>query len=134
MNAWNIYIVMQLDSISDGLSFISLLSLSCAAICVIANGLDRHAFDNSPIMLYEGEETDLKEKWASRDKARNKLLAFALPLFFVNMFIPSTKTAAAMVVLPAIANNETIKAEASDLYQLAKMGLQKAAGYEKPSK
>ncbi|MGE8279072.1 MAG: hypothetical protein ACN6O2_01435 [Stenotrophomonas sp.] len=37
--------------------------------------------------------------------------------------LPSSKTAAAMVVIPAIANNEKIQDEAGELYQLAKQGL-----------
>jgi hypothetical protein len=60
-----------------------------------------------------------------------KLSVAAISSLLVLGLLPSTKTAAAMVVLPAIANNETLHTEAGELYGLAKQALKEAVGAEK---
>jgi len=68
-----------------------------------------------------------------------RLLGFAVSLVWgvsllAATFLPSSKTAAAMIVIPAIANNERFQAEASDLYDLAKKGLEKVVAGDPPKK
>ena len=47
--------------------------------------------------------------------------------------VPSSKSAAAIILIPAIANNESVQAEASELYTLAKEGLRTLVSDEKKS-
>lgn len=106
MNALQIYLVMQLDSLSAGLIIIGLLCI-CWALVTAA-----HA-DGS---LFGDEEK------AGYRRARRRLYTGLITIAIV-IFIPSTKTMAAMLILPQIANSETIRAEAIELYQLAKDAL-----------
>lgn len=105
ISAWEIYWVMQLDAIRDALVVISAVGIvGLFTVCVIA----WDSYDDSKIM---------------------KRVYFVSPLLLITVaaatFLPSSKTAAAMIVIPAITNNERLQAEAGDLYQLAKQGLQK---------
>ncbi len=126
-----IYFVMQLDSVSAGLAFITCLGFAVVGVSIVWNALSKADADAFPSIT---DREARKVQWQSRDKWRNRILAFILPLFFINMIIPSSRTAAAMIVIPAIANNERFQAEASDLYDLAKQGLKKivATDDEKP--
>ena len=45
----------------------------------------------------------------------------------LSSFIPTTKVAASMVIIPAVANNPNVQREAGDLYQIAKEGLRNLA-------
>lgn len=103
ISPWDIYLVMQLDSINGTFEWM-------AWMCAIAAG--GIAFVH---LITEGEAGS----WRSVKIA----LAISLASAFATAFIPASKTAAAMLVIPAIANNEAIQREAGDLYQLAKDGL-----------
>ena len=132
VSAWDVYWVMQLDSISCGLSILSIGGLLVAAALTIANAASRYDTDMFPSLC---DREERKASWAVRAKARKRVLAVALTLFVINSFVPSTKTAAAMVVLPAIANNQTLQREAGELYGIAKQALKEAvsdASGEKP--
>lgn len=131
ISSWTVYLVMQLDSISSGLTFLTCLGLSVVAVSILWNAISKADANEFPSI------TDVdarKVQWVSRDKWRNRTLVFVLPLFFINMLIPSSKTAAAMLVIPAIANNAKFRAEASDLYDLAKKGLEKVVAVDPPKK
>lgn len=130
ISPWQIYWVMQLDSISSGLTFITCLGLAVAGGSILWNTLSKNDASEFPSLCNVEER---KIQWQSRDKWRNRILAFILPLFFINMLIPSSKTAAAMIVIPAIANNERFQSEASELYDLAKIGLKRLVA-EEPKK
>lgn len=131
ISTWQIYLVMQLDSVSAGLTFISCLGLTVVGVSIVWNTLSKADAKEFP---YTTDHEARKVQWESRDKWRNRILVFILPLFFINMLIPSSKTAAAMIVIPAIANNERFQAEAGDLYQLAKQGLKKLVADEQDKK
>ena len=110
MNAWTIYWILQLDSINSAFFVCPFLTLG--AIAFIAFVSDGEAvFDESEKRFY---------KWP---KVVSGICAVML---FISIFIPSTKTMAAMVVIPAIANNETIRKESGELYDLAKQALRDA--------
>ncbi len=105
ISPWEIYWVMQLDAIR------------CASVVVCVLG-------GTGLLLAHTMAFD------SYDEERSmKRVKCAAPLLLIPMlaatFLPSSKTAAAMIVIPAIANNERFQAEASDLYDLAKQGLKK---------
>lgn len=130
ISPWQIYWVMQLDSISAGLTFITCFGLVIVGGSILWNTLSKNDAKEFPSLCNVEER---KIQWESRDKWRNRTLLFILPLFFFNMLIPSSKTAAAMIVIPAIANNQRVQSEASELYDLAKIGLKKLVT-EEPKK
>lgn len=104
ISAWDIYFVMQLDTIGAGLMFIASLGWVPLVVAWMA-----------VIDLFDTH-------WAAVTSAVAATLAW-LACCVAAILIPSSKTAAAMYLIPAIANNEAIQAEASDLYKLAKQGL-----------
>ena len=109
---FQIYLVMQLDSfLSIFTAFLIFSFLYAGVVCLF------HLNDFSE---------EKKQKWPSRKKA----IKLAVSIFFVSSVLlsltPSTKTAAAMIVIPAIVNNENLQNEASELYLLAKDALKSA--------
>ena len=129
MNAWTIYWILQLDAISSAFWLANLVLATAAAALTIFNGISRFDTNEFP-MLCDPEARIAACK--ARSGVRRKVVAALVPIFLISAFLPSTKTAAAMVVIPAIANNETIRKEAGDLYALAKQALREAVTDEKP--
>lgn len=105
ITSWDIYWVMQMDSIGIGAGLGAFMGLVASAL----------------LWAYALDEPN---RGAAVLAALTSLLT--VTLFAVAVFLPTTKTAAAMVVLPAIVNNEEVKGEARELYDLAKSALQKA--------
>ena len=110
ITAWDIYWVMQLDSIKTlftvasvviliGLLMFPIWMMMLEDVCDDANGVGKRI-----------------AKWGA-----GSLLISA----GIVAFLPSSRTAAAMIIIPKIANSETIQKEAGDLYQLAKDGLRR---------
>jgi hypothetical protein len=109
MNSFSLYLILQLDSIGATLTVISIIvALATAVIALVAF-----------FAMIEGADEILAKALVYTKKGA----IAALILFGVNAFLPSSKTAAVMVVLPAVANNENIQREAGELYQIAKQGL-----------
>lgn len=107
ITAFEIYLIMQLDDIKSGLGAASAVSIAIT-------------FAFGFITLMEMGEPK-GHKWIART-----FLGGIIAFIFSGsayMFVPSSRTAAAMIIIPAIANNETIQREANDLYLLAKEGL-----------
>lgn len=110
ISAFNIYLVMQLDSIrtfffiGGVVSFAGSFALFCAP-----------SFE------------DPKPKYPLK-----LLVSLAAFLVLIYALLPSTKTAAAMIVIPRILNNETVQSEAAELYAIAKDALREAAGKKHP--
>lgn len=108
INPWIIYFVLMLDDIKRMFHvafFITLvIVILLGFLCLISGGeaIPRHTYRRLV-------------KW---------LLPVSMVSFLFANLLPSPKVAAAMYVIPAIANNETVQREASELYQLAKRGLQ----------
>lgn len=119
ISAWGIYWVMQLDSINGTLTWIAVLASLALLVC---------AFIWS---VADGDEEIGRRVW----KMLKASLATLAVTFLLGTFIPSTKTAAMMIVLPRIANNEAIQREAGDLYGIAKDALRNlAAPKQEPRK
>lgn len=131
ISAWDIYWVLQLDSLNATVSLIGVAFLAAGVAALIATGF--HA-GNDDFSCNRGKDDERK---ATRRRIM-KIPAVALPasalLFVATGFLPSTKTAAAMYIIPAVANNETLRQEASELYGLAKEALKEAVGHEEKSK
>lgn len=102
ISPFEIYLVMQLDSLV-GLSIAFSLLFGAATLFAVFSAFD-DAFDR-PILVI------------------SMTAAPFLVAVLTATLLPSSKTAAAMIVIPAIANNEKIQDEAGELYQLAKQGL-----------
>ena len=110
MTGFEVYVIMQLDSV--------IASAGVLAGVLVFGTLFFVSFN-----LLVNEDMSV----VTKNKALLRKLAYLIGgLLLVNTFLPSTKTAAAMHVLPAIANNETIQNEASEIYQLAKQALKDA--------
>ncbi len=131
ISAWDIYWVLQLDSIG-------------AAVFVLAGLFAGGAFglaltgyfnlENSRVMP-ELPTSQREAVEGKRQLRAAKAFAFvAIPFVALSALIPSSKTAAAMYVIPAVANNETLRKEAGELYGLAKDALKDAIGHEEKSK
>lgn len=125
MTAWQVYWVMQLDGIGYTLTFFT-FALVCAALQFLFIG---------SLITERGSSyaTDKQDAARATIQRRTKWLVIgAIATATVNVFVPTTKTAAAMVVLPAIANSEAIRAEAGDLYHIAKQALREAVTDDQP--
>lgn len=112
ITAWDIYWVMQLDTIGVAASLISFLGLILIPLAVGAS-------------VFE-----IKRAWAYFTTA-GLALVWMLALLTA-IFLPSSKTAAAMLIIPAIANSVTIQNEAKDIYALAKQGLSELVKPDQP--
>lgn len=112
MNAWQIYWVMQLDTIGNLLFVVALVGI-ITSVFMVPIGMGMCAT----------REKDEQEMGAKVKRAGKQIMTAGLVSAVACGFLPSTQTAAAMVVIPAIANNETIRKEAGDLYAIAKQGL-----------
>lgn len=115
MSAWQVYWVMQLDSIGVGLFLFGVAFLFAAWVFASATEYD--------------EVRSLRPAWIC--------LSIGLLLWMVDVFVPSTKTAAAMIVLPAITSESAtsvVAPEARELYDLAKDALRHAAGKDDEKK
>lgn len=119
ISAFEVYLIFQLDSIKDAVTGVGVAAL-CAAVGATVYGLIG-ASDEEP--------------WAPRLLRWAKVSAVVAALsLLVSAATPSSRAAAAIVILPAIANNETIQREAAEVYDLAKDALRKLAtsSEEKP--
>lgn len=111
LSAWDVYWVMQLDSINAGAAIIGVFGTAFGAI---GTGV-------FTVAVADGEE------WAPPVlRLARRVLGVGVLCAIAAVFLPSTKTAAAMIVVPAIANNQTLQREAGELYTLAKDALREA--------
>lgn len=103
---FEVYIVMQADDVKNALEGLAGLSLLTAGCLVVFSSLAEEAL--------------------VVPKKSTALLIFGILCGVTSSLVPSTKTAAAMLVVPAIVNNERLQKEASELYQIAKKALKEA--------
>ncbi len=105
ISAWTIYWITRLDEISIAMAIAMVVMI---IVCAIA------AF------IYV--VSDFKVVGAK--KLAYSLLPWIVGVTLVNTFIPNTKQAAAMYVLPAIVNSEAVQELPSELTTLAREWLQ----------
>lgn len=122
---WEIYWVLQLDSISNFLvgAFIAISVCLTVALVVGCIATDRGC--------YPSEQQDAS--WQAVKHLCVRLLVAGIVVGLASAFVPSTRTAAAMIVAPKIINSPTVQHEAGDLYKLAKQALENAVA-PKPEK
>lgn len=104
LTAWDIYWVTRLDEISIVLSLFLWLGFFVCGMALLAYFIDDD---------YTGCKT-----FAAR------LAPVLIVVAIVNAFIPNTKQAAAMIVLPAIVNSEAVQKLPGELTTLAREWLQ----------
>lgn len=130
ITAWDVYWVMQLDSIRGSLWFLGYAGIATVVGLTLWNGISR--FDTAEFpSLCNAEER--KAAWKVRGDIRQKALLACIPAVLLASFLPSSKTAAAMIILPALTSEEVTKPlakEAGDLYRLAKRALEEAVDAE----
>ncbi len=115
LSAWDIYLVTRMDLLRY--FFIAVLVLSAVGVAFFgACWID--VCDS-----WDGKkETEEKRTWVAK-----RLMMFLCPLFvgvFGVILTPSTKTLAAMIVLPAIVNSEAVQQLPGELTTLAREWLQ----------
>lgn len=123
ITAWQIYWVMQLDNILAVTSTISFFATSFGGIAYLAHRVAKTS----------GREDDEAKLIANATWISKPMLAVGLLCIAANAFLPSSKTAAAMIVLPAITSDkviETVTPEARELYELAKDALRSVSKKE----
>ena len=110
MSALDIYLVMQADE------FKTVVGIFGTVFCALGGILTAMAH-------VEDLERKLKVSFGV-------MLATGFLFAAVSTLTPSTKTLAAMIVLPDIINSPELKSEAHELYSLAKEALRGAAGVD----
>lgn len=103
ISPWTIYWVMQLDTIG----------VAAVVLSIFGGG--------ALLLLWGFVLTELKSLAGYFVSATASVVW--LIVLAAAIFLPSTKTAAAMYLIPAIASNQTIHREAGELYGLAKQAL-----------
>jgi len=117
ISAWDIYWVMQLDSINDTLGLFAFFAIVGGLLASVARVVAKADADTDPSAAAFVRATRVAP-W---------VLSAGLLAWAISTALPSTKTAAAMVVIPAVANNQAIQHEAADLYGIAKDALRELA-------
>lgn len=124
ITAWQIYWVMQLDDIGMALTFTALVCGVAALFMWVSGAIEKSCSNAFPEMEMSKREA---ARGAALHRSAKPVTILAGILLMLNAFIPSTKTAAMMLVIPAVANNQAIQKEAGDLYGIAKDALRELA-------
>lgn len=114
MTPFTIYLWQQVDSIIHCLDMfalpVSAIGFAGLLITTIA-------------LAVEGDDESVQKRFAPARNASLATLLLSAFLSFTASIIPSSKTIAMMVAIPAIANSEPIQKDLPELYQLAKDAL-----------
>ena len=106
ISPWLVYWLMQLDSICKFVDFIAIIG-SVLLIGLIAI---RTACKAAP------EEDDGAKAFYNVTTNLCKFSCVIIPIFvLLNVFIPNTKTVAAMILIPPIVNNEQVQQIPDDI-------------------
>ena len=106
ISPWLIYWLMQLDSICKFVDIVAFLGFFALVLLTVI----RAVCENAP-----SYDTGAKAFY----KATTKIYKFSsiiIPIFILlNVFIPNTKTVAAMILIPPIVNNEQVQQIPDDI-------------------
>lgn len=123
MSPFLVYLLFQADSISEALTFIAVIAGLAFCIAVPTKALAKFDMD--------------KDEGVALVYKMSRAAIWVCPfLIAAATFMPSTKTIAAMIVLPKITSPQaidTMSKESRDIYDLAKRALTKLAD-DKPAK
>lgn len=130
INPWLLYMVLQADSIRDTIdsmgtffAWISMVSWVVYIVAMLIYKTESNSTTYGSSASYRDScaatFTNLARSW----KRMALLPLMSIALMVTEAMIPSTKTAAMLLVIPTIANSEVVQEEARELYDLAKLGL-----------
>lgn len=131
MSPFLVYLLMMADDIKVIFGFLAITLGTSTAVCFVARAI-------SSSMVYESDIREqssdwrLWQTWVAFTKRLPWLFGVSLILF---TFTPSTKTIAAMIILPKITSPQaidTVSKESRDIYDLAKKALANLAA-DKPA-
>lgn len=106
ISPWLVYWLMQLDSICDFVEFIAIIG----SILLIGLIVIRTACKAAP------EYDDGAKAFYNATTNLCKFSCVIIPIFvLLNVFIPNTKTVAAMILIPPIVNNEQVQQIPDDI-------------------
>lgn len=131
INPWTLYWILQLDSISTLFIVLMLVASAVAIAAAIWWGINA-SVDTSHYNSESSKERALVRMPLCKRTTIQATAAF-VTLLTLTALLPSTKTAAAIVIIPAIANNPNVQREAGELYDLAKKALADAVADKKPA-
>jgi hypothetical protein len=122
MSHWTVYWVMQADTIQTCVIVMAVGLWLAAGVALFGS------FASMQVRKYESDEKKLAEaKIVSRWMRYSAKLAILGVLAMVSLiFIPSTKTLCACIAIPAIANNDKLKGDATEIYKLGMERLKEA--------
>lgn len=130
INPWLLYLVLQADSIrsfadSVGVFFAwaSVLAWMMYLGALIIYKMESNSTGYNSSDSYRTSCAESFTSLANIWKRMAMLPLLALMSMMAGAMTPSTKSAAMLLVIPAIANSEVVQAEARELYDLAKQGL-----------
>lgn len=137
ISAFDVYLVMQLDSVGTFLTVAFLIGIVVCILLAIFGGINGNSSRMYPSL--DSSQREAAVSAAQLSMAR-KLIIPVLLVGVFNSLIPSSKTAAALIILPALTSDaafEAVAPEARELYELAKDALRSVASKpeaEKPEK
>lgn len=111
MTTFEIYLILQLDSIREVFLWLTGISLGAYAFAFFAalNQVDKLDRADKKLPQY-AQGIILSAKWV--------MPVLILMMIAANL-IPSTRTMAAAIIIPRIVNNEQLMSDAEDVYALA---------------
>ena len=106
ISPWLVYWLMQLDSICNFVEFIAVLGSILLTILIIFRIIFK---------VYGVWDEEAKTFYAVTTPLC-KFSSVVIPIFvLLNVFIPNTKTVAAMILIPPIVNNEQVQQIPDDI-------------------
>lgn len=116
ISPFTIYLIMMLDEIKQMFGAVTFVGLITLVVCGMVLGIT------------EGDA------WPGIKRYLKWMAAPFVLSFLLWNLLPTPKVAAAMYIIPAIANNENVQREASELYDLAKQGLKNLVTPDEPAR
>jgi NhaP-type Na+/H+ or K+/H+ antiporter len=132
MNAFEVYLMMLCDDVITACIFASVFGFIGGIATAIATSIRFSCVVKNADGSYVND-SDYRT-WVAFKKWRNTLLPIAFISTFTAVFVPSTKTVALMVAIPALTSPQAqqtykqVGGDAQQLFDLAAKALQKAAG------
>lgn len=115
MSTWELYFLLKLDDIQNFFEAITVVSGIITGVTIIV--------------------LTMENKWKTRWKFLPIiLLTITLSFSILETLIPSTKQMAAIIVVPAIVNNEKIQELPNEIMELLGMSIDKAKEILQPEK
>ncbi len=127
ISPWTIYWITRLDELRMLLEVPAFLGIFFGIIGVIFLVIAKH-------LLVNDDDDEVAVTILGAKKLILATLIVGVACTCVRCFLPSSKEMAAIIVIPAIANNEAAQDEAGELYRLTKAWLEKQTGVPTPDK